>query len=128
MIAGHGLGHGAGRLILGHVVGLQPHGHDARLARRGQGRDIGGGEAAALLEGAALQLDAMGEEGTLRLGQAHFREDHAWRRTAVIWARMETAISAGERAPMESPTGPFTRAISSGEKPARARRPWRAAW
>ena len=31
---------------------------------------------------------------------------------------METAISAGERAPIERPTGPLIRAISSGEKPA----------
>ena len=128
MIARHGLGHGARGLVLGHVVGLEAHGHDARLARRGQGGDIGGGQPTALLEGATLELDAMGEKGALRLGQGHLGEDHAWRRIAVIWARMETAISAGESAPMESPTGPFTRAISSGEKPARARRPWRAAW
>ena len=53
---------------------------------------------------------------------------HGIRRHLVISARMEIAISAGERAPIFSPIGPLMRESWAVEKPAAARRSNRLVW
>src|SRR5207248_7322387 len=50
------------------------------------------------------------------------------RNTCVIWPRIETAISAGDTAPIERPIGPWIRPRSASVKPISLRRPQRAAW
>ena len=128
MRAAHHVGDGLGRFIFRYVVGFQAHRHHGRLPGGAQRGDIRGGEAAALAKRYAAGLDAMGEQRAFGRRRFHLGKYHAPRRTAVIWARTETAISAGESAPMERPTGPWMRATSVGVKPAVARRSSRAPW
>ncbi len=92
-----------------------------RVAGRGERRNVGRGEDAALLENAVADLEAVGDDRAGGLVERRRPELHASaalprrspRSTSVISARIETAISAGDTAPMSSPTGPWMRAKSS---------------
>src|SRR5690606_20220390 len=144
--AGEGGGDALGRLVLVDVAGLQTGGDDALDAGGRQRRDVLGGKAAALLEGQAVLAQRVGEQRALGLGGGQACEDHATaspsssglagaltsggapRRAAVTWARIETAISAGLRAPMARPTGAAMRAICASDRPAARSRSRRLAW
>ena len=49
-------------------------------------------------------------------------------RTATTCATIDTAVSAGVRAPRSSPTGPYSRASCASSRPAASSRSRRAAW
>ena len=123
-------GQKGGGLVFGDVAGLElrdDHRGDAVARQRG---DLGGGEAVAFSETAVAMRHAMRENGAFGLQRGDGAELHRApaRKVSTIWARIETAISPGERALMASPTGPRIRLTASSLNPAAARRARRAAW
>ena len=131
--AGRRLCERGGCRVFFNVVGAEPgHRHpiDASLA---QGVDVGSAQYATFAESGAGHSKRMSQYGSFAVQgwlQAEFHRQLAAappRRTLTTWARMAAAISAGARAPIASPTGPWIRAISESEKPSRRRRLQRAA-
>src|SRR5262249_16470283 len=125
------------RDVLADVVAIEArHGH-SRAAGIGQRLHVIGRQFAALSEGELADLYSVDKQGTLGWENGQVGKDHAAfsrrpsaaapRRTAVICARIATAISAGDSAPMSRPTGPWMRAPSASLKPAAVSRPRRAA-
>src|SRR5690606_28385536 len=119
------------RRVLVEVARLQPRGDDGCAAALAQGLDIRGRQHRALLERAAANAPAVGEDRALGLAQRDLAELHAAAAAAslgaacsawMIWAMIATAISAGARPPSGSPIGAWMRAISAAVKPASARR------
>src|SRR3546814_10010099 len=85
-------------------------------------------EHAPLGRAASRNREAVGQDRTLGLFQRYPSKPHfELRKTVVISARMETAISAGPAAPIGSPAGPWMRASSLSVKPAAPSRSSRAA-
>ena len=121
-------GQAGGGGVFGDVVGVQPRGHHLGQARRAQPGQIGVGQGAALAQASVGQGDGMGQDRARCLIQGNRAKAHYCRRIWVIWAMTLTAISPGVLAPMSRPTGAWIRAISSGVKPAAARRSTRLAW
>ncbi len=100
---------------------------DLADAGGGEGGGVGGGEHAAFLEHAVAGARGVREDRAEGLGDHDGPEPHgvAPRRAATISARIDTAISAGVRAPIRRPTGPRRRSSAAGatpRSPSRARR------
>ena len=103
-----------------------------------QGLEVVLAEQAALLQRLIAEANAVGEQRPFRFVDGNRAELHAAsprdaasrgpRRTAVISAMTEIAISAGLTAPMSRPAGPWIREIAWSEWPSSLRRPMRAAW
>ena len=75
----------------------------------------------------------MREHRALGLGHGDRTEAHQGRVSgrrsrSVSWARIATAISAGELAPMSAPIGAWMRAIAAASTPAARSRSRRFAW
>lgn len=103
--------------------------HDLPMPRRRQIRNLRGTEHKALAQPPAGQGHGMGEDRALRLVERNGSEAHQPRLSrSVIWARMDSAISAGLRAPMSSPTGAWMRAICASGTPAVRSLSSRFAW
>jgi hypothetical protein len=117
-----------GRGILMHVLRVETGDDHLGQSDAAQGGDLFLADAAALPQASARQGHGMGKDRAFGLIEGDRAELHQRRRVAVIWAMMLTAISAGVRAPMSSPTGAWMRAISSGEKPCAVSRSTRRAW
>src|SRR5262249_1846864 len=139
-LAGQRLGEHGRRLILVHVVGIEARRHDARYAGRPELGDVVGAQHAALGEVHAVRAPAMRQDGAGGLVDRSIAESHAAAtlgaerassrraRTSMIWPRIDTAISAGDLAPILRPTGPWMRANCSSVMPASAKRSLRLAW
>ena len=135
-----GLGDGLRGLVFVDVVGVEARGHDRRDAGRLELVDILGRQAPALGEVDSARTPAMRQDGAGRLvdrclpeshAAATFGADNASRRrarTSMIWPRIDTAISAGDLAPMLRPTGPWMRENISSVMPTSASRSLRLAW
>ena len=126
-----------GSRVLVHVVGLEPgDGHRRDPARREQ-RHMVGAEDGSLADRPALVADGMGEDRALGLAERHAAEYHAaasraalprLRSAPITSARIATAISAGDWAPILTPIGAWIRASASGPAPWPASRSSRLAW
>ena len=108
--ARHRPGDARGRRILGQITRIEPGNRHLAPARPVQPLDLGGAEHRALLQSALGQRHRMGEHRALGHLQRDRPEPHSRRSRWVTSARTETAISAGVRAPMSSPTGAWMRA------------------
>ena len=116
-----------GRLVFSNVAGFEPgcdEGLDAGLlqAHGDFRRDEG-----SFLHHRFARPHAVGRQGPDRLLDWNLAELHAerlrsLRRLATISARMETAISAGETAPISRPMGAWMRARSASVNPDAVRR------
>ncbi len=103
----------AGRGVLRHVAGLEPRHHDLGDARGLQRVNMGAADHRALLEHQRTLADGMDGNAALRLGDRDGAEFHDAfsalsgdsRSRAVISPMIETAISAGDTAPIGSPIG-----------------------
>lgn len=131
MGASERLGDLLGGLVLDHVARIQ-RGDDG-MGDPGllQALDIGGGEDVAFFEDdAGGKTQGVGQDCRLAGGQRSGSKPHAGsrRRVAMTSAKIETAISAGVRAPMDRPTGPWMRSTWEAKRPAARRRLLRAAW
>ena len=97
------------RAVLIKVPGLKPRHRDRRDAGRHQPRDVGLPQPGALADAAIAKIDAVGKDSPraiLRCRRSELHVEMPFRSTAIISARIETAISAGVLAPISSPTGP----------------------
>ena len=117
--------------VLADVVRFEARDRDGAAAAFLDGFDVGGAQDAALLEGDLAVAQRVGQDSAGALFDWEFGEDHRvgwpWR-AAVSCARTETAISAGDLAPMARPAGPWMRASAAASKPASDKRCRRAAW
>ena len=113
--------------VLVHVAGIEPRDHHLGQSGRRQPGEVIRPQHLALAHPLPVsERHGMGEDRALGLGQGNRAEPHGCLRTRVISARIETAISAGDRAPMSSPTGPWMRASACGPRSASrsSRLPW----
>ena len=99
----------------------------------GEGGEVGGGEPPALAQPQVAGGQRMREHRPLGLGERERAEAHQGRLSgrrsrSVSWARIATAISAGELAPMSAPIGAWMRAKAAASRPAARRRSRRFAW
>ncbi len=120
-----------GGLVLAHVVGLEPRHHHLGVAGVFERRHVRGAQDPALLEDGVGDPQAVGQNRAGAGVDGNGAEPHGAaprRRIAVICARIEVAISPGDRAPMSRPTGPWSRARAASSKPAARRRSRRRAW
>ena len=117
--------------VLADIIRFEPRDRDGAAAGFLDGLDVGGAEDAAFLEGDLAVAQRMSQDSADAILDGEFGEDHRvgwpWR-AAVSCARTETAISAGDLAPMARPAGPWMRASAALSKPASDRRCRRAAW
>ena len=128
--------HAACSLVLGHVIVAGSCNDDGRNTALDQSRHIGTGNDTSLLQPRAIrQAQRMGQDRAFGLIGRNRSEFHAAasrvtspgrvagrRRRSVSSAITEIAISAGDFAPISSPTGASMRAICASEKPASVNR------
>ena len=88
---GNRAGDGLRRLVLAHVVALEARAGDGLDLRRPQRLDVIGGEHAPLLEGAAGQAHAVGEDQALGVRDRHVAEDHG---ATITCCRLRAAHGA----------------------------------
>ena len=118
------------RRVLGHVGGVELGRHDRLDPGLGEGGEVGSGEHPALLHPNAGDRLAMRQDRAFGLAKGEGAEIHQAnprRSVSVTSARIATAISAGDLAPMSRPMGPWMRAISASPKPSSASRSLRLA-
>ncbi len=99
-------------------------------ACRAQRQNILGRQAAAFAKGDTRPFEAVGEDrpfGAVERQGSEPQRRQAPRRTWVISATIEIAISAGDKAPIAKPTGPRMRLRAASSKPLAASRSRRAA-
>src|SRR5262249_42306579 len=107
--------------------------NDAFEAGRGNRVKIGARQHAALFQRGRAELQAMRQDRAFCLADRNLTEFHApsdfspRRSICVIWPRIETAISAGEPAPVGRRMGPWMRPRSASVKPISFSRSQRAA-
>src|SRR3546814_6679190 len=90
---------------------IEPSNGERFQSRMPDRRQIIAIEHAPFWQAASRNREAMGQDRTLGLFQRYPSKPHfELRKTVVISARMETAISAGPAAPLGSPAGPWMRA------------------
>ncbi len=126
-LAGNGLRDAGGGHVFGDVALLQPHHDDFLHAGLVERLDFRGTDRGALLEHQRTLPQRMHGDAANRVGRTGGTELHAAchlrgflsakRSSAVISAMIATAISDGDTAPMERPTGARMRAISASEAP-----------
>ena len=100
--------------IFGEIVFIDLGRDDLVVAGGAKRGEIALTEHAALLEHlACAEAQRVPHDGAERAADGDPAEAHRQprRSCSTIWARMDTAISAGERAPIRRPTGPKIRAI-----------------
>ncbi len=106
-------------IVLVDVAGIEPGHHDFRNTSSRERGDVIRGQRRAFAERAAAQPDRVRENCARCVCDRHRTELHAaasfaavprLRSVAMISARIETAISAGDCAPMARPMGPRMRA------------------
>ena len=127
---GHqGRGQPCGGGVFVQILRFQLRHDHAGTTLSGQGGQIGGLQHAALAQAPLGPGVRMGQNRAQSRVQGDRAELHpGLRRTWVIWASTESAISAGVLAPISRPTGAWMRAISSSENPASLSRASRLAW
>ncbi len=117
--------------VFADVIGFEPRDGDHAAARVPQRFDVGGSEDAAFLESEVVAAQGVGQNRARAFLDRELCKDHRvgwpWR-AAVNCASTETAISAGDLAPMARPAGPWMRASAASSNPASDRRCSRAAW
>ena len=120
--AGEVLRQTVGGLVLSDIAGLEPCRHHAGKAGLFERGEIGGAQNPAFLEHARTRPEAVRQDRAEGFAERRVAEFHvagaagsprtafsfsrSARSTWVIWASAETAISAGETAPISSPSGP----------------------
>src|SRR5437762_3782643 len=134
------LGARRSRHVIVHIIGIEAGRNDARRAGSLELGDIVIREYAALGEVDAVGAPAMRQDRAGGLVDGGLAESHAATtfgpasasslraRASTIWPRIDTAISAGDLAPMFKPTGPWMCANCSSVMPASASRSLRLAW
>src|SRR3546814_14740 len=128
MISGQPLRNRHRDIIFTNIVRIEPSNGERFQSRMPDRRQIIAIEHAPFWQAASRNREAMGQDRTLGLFQRYPSKSHfELRKTVVISARMETAISAGPAAPIGSPAGPWMRASSLSVKPAAPSRSSRAA-
>ena len=119
-VAGHGPADGGGRPILVHVARFRPGDGDFGQLRRVEGGQIVVVEPAALFQRNAPKPEGVGEDAAPGFGQRYGAELHdpcPPRMDETISAMIETAISAGETAPISHPMGPRMRSRDADSAP-----------
>ena len=122
--------HARRRLVLGDVARLEPRARHLGVPGRREARRILGPDRAPLLQHRAAGAQGVAENRAHRLGDRDAAELHPRPRAASPPAApgSRSAISAGVRAPMRSPTGPRRRARSASPKPISRSRARRDEW
>src|SRR6185295_4799505 len=124
-LAGHRLRNAGRGGVFGNVVRFEPYNDDFFHARLFQRGNLGSADRGALLQHQRALTQRVHGDAADRVLWARRTKLHAacsfsfggMRSCAVISAMMETAISAGDTAPMSSPIGARIRAMSASEAP-----------